>query len=156
MVYNVNGTNALPDQTFDVPVAGSLDLAGLDLALSNYNSGVFPSNAYSLFTPAQTNALAQSGIGTGIAAVTNSPNAYGLYSLSQVEALNVGNPLLQKNATNGLFTLTIGVQKATNLLDFLAFPMNTPGTGAVIDSAGNLEFTFPGSNNAAFFRLQSH
>jgi hypothetical protein len=83
-------------------------------------------------------------------------NEIGLYTANQVQALNVGSPLLTLDPGNGLFTLTIGVQQATNLSGpFLSFPMNGPGASTSIDPQGRLQFQFPGSNNAAFFRLLS-
>jgi N-acetylneuraminic acid mutarotase len=83
-------------------------------------------------------------------------NEIGLYTSNQLQALNVGSPLLIQNLSNGLFTLTIGVQQTTNPSGpFLAFPMNGPGMSASIDAQGRLVFQFPGSNNAAFFRLLS-
>jgi hypothetical protein len=61
-----------------------------------------------------------------------------------VQALNVGVPLLTKDAGTGKFTLTIGVQKTTNLatLPFTDFPMTGVGTTTVINGAGKLEFQF--------------
>ena len=54
------------------------------------------------------------------------------------------------------FKLTIGVRKTTNLAQpFLDFPMTGAGTTTAIHAAGKLEFQFPVSDNAAFFRLQS-
>jgi hypothetical protein len=77
-----------------------------------------------------------------------------LYTQSQLQALNVNSPLLAKG-TNGQFTLTIGVQTSTNLTSFTAFPLNSAGASTVIDGSGKLQFTFPGSNNAAFYKLQA-
>jgi hypothetical protein len=77
-----------------------------------------------------------------------------LYTQSQLQALNVNSPLLAKG-TNGQFTLTIGVQRSTNLTSFTDLPLNSAGASTVIDGSGKLQFTFPGSNNAAFFKLQS-
>jgi hypothetical protein len=168
---------------------GVVDTNELSTVLTNYNSGVVASNAYSLYTQAQINANTQSGIATGIGTVTNSPNtyglytltqyttngatnfnlgriagrsdvtnapnAYGLYTVSQLQALNVSAPLLTKNPTNGTFKLTIGVQRAPQLTNFAAFPMNGAGFSNVINSAGKLEFNFTSTNNPAFFRLQS-
>ena len=51
--------------------------------------------------------------------------------------------------------LTIGLQQSLNLTSFTDFPMNRAGASAVIDGSGKLQFSFPGSNNAAFFRVQS-
>jgi hypothetical protein len=83
-------------------------------------------------------------------------NDAGLYTTNQVQALNVGSPLLIQNPSNGLFTLTIAVQQATNLSGpFLSFPLNGPGTSTSFDPQGRLQFQFPGSNNAALFRLLS-
>jgi hypothetical protein len=80
-------------------------------------------------------------------------NGAGLYTSNQLQALNVNSPLIAKNPANGLFTLTIGVQKSTNLFDFFPFPMTAPQT--MINGAGKLEFQFTNTDNAAFFRLES-
>ncbi len=101
------------------------------------------------YTQAQFDGNRQAGIGD----VTNNPNAYALYTTSQIQALNVDAPLIQLNPTNGLITLTIGVQKSTNLVDFLPFPMTAPQT--TINAQGKLEFQFSPADSAAFFRLQS-
>ena len=82
-------------------------------------------------------------------------NAAGLYSPTQVQALNVGVPLIQKNAGTGAFKLTIGVLKSTNLTSYQPFPLNTSGATTTINGSGNLEFQFTVPDNAAFFRLQS-
>jgi hypothetical protein len=81
-------------------------------------------------------------------------NGAGLYTPAQVQALNVNVPLIQRNPTTGIFTLTIGVQKSTDLITFNPFPMTAPGT-TVINGAGKLEFQFTVPDNAAFFRLQA-
>ena len=87
--------------------------------------------------------------------VLSSPNTYSLYTLSQVQAVNVGAPLLQKNPTTGAFTLTIGVTKSTDLSLFNPFSMTGPGTSTVINGAGKLEFQFTAPDNAAFFKVQA-
>jgi hypothetical protein len=89
--------------------------------------------------------------------VISSPNTYSLYTLSQVQALNVGVPLLTKNAGTGTFKLTIGVQKSTTLQpgSFLDFPMSGTGVTTVINAQGKLEFQFTVPDSAAFFRVQS-
>ena len=80
-------------------------------------------------------------------------NASGFYSTAQVQALNVGVPLIQRNPTTGQFTLTIGVEKSTDLSTFNPFPLTAPET--IINGTGKLEFRFTVPDNAAFFRLQS-
>lgn len=90
-----------------------------------------------------------------VTTLNNGANAAGLYSPTQVQALNIGTPLIQKNAGTGAFKLTIGVLKSTNLTNFQPFPLNTPGATTTINGSGNLEFNFTVPDNAAFFRLQS-
>ena len=56
-------------------------------------------------------------VGTGAAGMSAyfaNANNNGLYTTGQVQALNVGLPLLAKNAATGKFKLTVGVQ---NLFD---------------------------------------
>mgnify|MGYP007028613709 CR=1 FL=1 len=92
----------------------------------------------------------------GRADVISSPNTYSLYTLSQVQALNVGVPLMVKDPVTGKFKLTLGVQKSPNLTTpFLAFPMTGAGTATSIDAAGKLEFEFTSPDDAAFFRIES-
>jgi len=80
-------------------------------------------------------------------------NGAGLFTQSQIQALNVNTPLLTKNPMNGLFKLTIGIEKATLVTNFMAFPMTAPQT--TINAAGKLEFQFSSPDNAAFFRLEA-
>jgi alpha-tubulin suppressor-like RCC1 family protein len=88
--------------------------------------------------------------------VLAAPNNFSLYTLSQVQALNVGVPLLTKDASTGQFKLTIGVKKTTHLgvTPFTDFPI-TP-SGAVINGQGKIEYSFTVPDNAAFFRLESN
>lgn len=90
-----------------------------------------------------------------VAILNNGSNAAGLFSPSQVQALNVGTPLIQKNAGTGAFKLTIGVLKSTNLTNFQPFSLSSAGATTTINGSGNLEFNFTVPDNAAFFRLQS-
>ena len=91
-----------------------------------------------------------------VSAFNANANAAGFYTATQVQALNVGVPLLQRNPTTGVFTLTIGVKKTASLtLPFTNFPMNAPGASTVINGSGKLEFQFTVPDNAAFFRLES-
>ena len=85
--------------------------------------------------------------------VTSDPNAYSLFTQSQLQALNVGAPLLAKNPTTGEFTLTLGVQKSSDLTTFTALPMTAPQ--CTINGQGRLEFKFTSPGNAAFFKVQA-
>lgn len=110
-----------------------------------------------LYTQAQYDAALLTGLQAGMQAgrtqVTDSPNNYGLYRLNQVQALNVGTPLLTKDPVSGKFKLTIGVKKSTDLTTFSAFPF-TSGE-ATFNALGEMEFRFSSPDNAAFFRLET-
>lgn len=80
-------------------------------------------------------------------------NGAGLFTQSQLQALNVDAPLLAKDPNTGLFELTIGVEKSTDLSNFFPFPMTAPQT--TINAQGKLQFQFSSPDNAAFFRLES-
>jgi hypothetical protein len=80
-------------------------------------------------------------------------NGAGLFTQSQLQALNVDSPLLARDPNTGLFKLTIGVEKSTDLINFLPFPMTAPQT--TINAEGKVEFQFNSPDNAAFFRLES-
>ena len=61
-------------------------------------------------------------------------------------------PPLIKNLS-GDFTLTLGVEKSTDLVHFTPFPLTTPQTS--IDGQGKLKFQFTVPGNAAFFRVRA-
>jgi hypothetical protein len=117
--------------------AGSVTSATVSLTLNT------------VFTQSQYDAIADAAQ----AEITDSPNNYGLYSLSQVQALHVGTPLLMRDSATGKFKLTIGVEKSTNLVNFS--PMAIPVGAAMINAQGKMEFEFTAPDNAAFYRLES-
>jgi hypothetical protein len=65
--------------------------------------------------------------------------------------LHLDAPKLTKNSASGLFTLKIGIQKSTDLLNFTPFLMTAPQTR--ISGDGKLEFEFASPDKAAFYRL---
>lgn len=102
-----------------------------------------------LFTQSQYDASRQ----TGRDDVTLSPNTYGLFNLTQVQALNVGTPLLQRTGSDQ-FKLTIAVEKTTSLsTSFAPLPMSASETS--INAQGELEFLFTVPEDTAFFRLEA-
>ena len=94
---------------------------------------------------------------SGQNSVINSPNSFNLYTLNQVQLLNVDAPLLTKDVATGKFKLTLGLKKSNNLATtpFADFPMNGAGMTTTVNAQGKLEFVFPATGNAAFFLLQA-
>ena len=128
---------------------GSVRSSSAGLALSQGN----------FYTQAQVDAAYRTGFGLGLevggnnSAVLENPNQHGLYSLSQVQAINVGTPLLTRDLTTGKCKLTVGVQKSSDLVNFV--PMVIPEGSAAINSQGEIEFEFNSADSAAFFRVQA-
>ncbi len=75
----------------------------------------------------------------------------GISGVSGGQGLHLDAPKLIKNPSTGLFTLQISIQKSTDLLHFVPFPMTAPNTSITGD--GKLEFEFASPDNAAFYRL---
>jgi uncharacterized delta-60 repeat protein len=75
----------------------------------------------------------------------------GLYRASDVQALALGSPLLERDAGTGHFLLSIGVEKSADLITWtplLGFaPSFNPATGRI-----TLDFA-PGADNAQFYRV---
>ena len=88
-----------------------------------------------------------------VSTLYNKAGAAGLFTTTQVQNLNVGTPLLQRNPSTGEFTLTIGVNQSSNLTQWTPLPMTGPQV--LINAQGRLEFRFNSANNEAFFRLMS-
>ena len=82
-----------------------------------------------------------------------SANGAGLFTTSQVQALHVGAPLLERDPVSGTFKLTIGVAKSADLTHFAPFPMTVPQT--TLNASGKLEFEFESPDDAAFFRVEA-
>ncbi|MEZ5386530.1 MAG: choice-of-anchor D domain-containing protein [Prosthecobacter sp.] len=87
-----------------------------------------------------------------VEAYYSNANGAGLYTTNQVQALNVGVPLLTRDI-NGDFTLTLGVQKSLDAIRFDPFPITAPQTS--IDGQGRIQILFTVPDNAAFFRVQA-
>jgi alpha-tubulin suppressor-like RCC1 family protein len=90
---------------------------------------------------------------TNNAALVASLTDAGLYTAPEVQDLNVGIPLLQRNPNSGEFTMTMSVEKSANVGTWSLFPMSAPQT--IINGQGKLEFRFTTPDNAAFFRLRA-
>jgi hypothetical protein len=80
-------------------------------------------------------------------------NAAGYYDPSQLQALHPSTPLIGRDPATGRFKLTMDWKKSTDLSAFLDFPAPA-GSSVSISPQGDIEFEFPSSDNAAFFRIE--
>jgi hypothetical protein len=119
------------------------------LATPAYSPGQYAASYTTGFAAGQTQ---------GHADVNNSPNSYGLYALNQIPTIDMGVPLLKKDAASGNFKLTMSLQKSTNPSIFTFTPFSMANGTLTLDPQGNLEFQFspPAGETSAFFRLQAH
>jgi hypothetical protein len=88
-----------------------------------------------------------------VATLADNANTAGYYTTSQIQALNIGTPLLTQNPATGLYKLTIAVKKSTNLQTFSPMPFSDQQT--FINAQGEIEYEFSVPDKAAFFRLES-
>lgn len=157
--YNITLTGRGLSTTDDTDGDGMNDAAEFLLSSLGFNWQVSQpalvnayytnANAAGLFTQAQCNAMRT----TGQNDVLNSPGTYNLYSQAQLQALNVGAPMLSKDPNSGQFKLTIEIDRSTDLIHFSPFPMTAPQ--ATVNAQGQLEFQFTVPDNTAFFKVQS-
>jgi trimeric autotransporter adhesin len=80
-------------------------------------------------------------------------NVAGYYSPMQLRALNTGTPLIARDPGTGKFKLTMDWKKSTDLTNFLDFPAPV-GSSVSINPQGDVEFEFPSTDNAAFYRIE--
>ena len=139
--------------TYTVIISNDIGSVSSAVTLTLTQGALYTQSQYDSALQAGLNAGMAVGMATGRTQVTDFPNNYGLYSLSQVQALHVGTPLLAKDSASGKFKLTIGVEKSTNLVNFS--PMAIPVGAATINAQGKMEFQFTSPDNAAFYRLES-
>jgi len=140
--------------TYTVIITNDIGSVSSAVTLTLNQGTLYTQSQYESAFQVGLNAGMTLGMATGRTQVTDFPNNYGLYSLSQVQALHVGPPLLTKDSASGKFKLTIGVEKSTNLVNFS--PMAIPVGAATINAQGEVEFEFTSPDNAAFFRIKSH
>ena len=77
----------------------------------------------------------------------------GLFTTSQVRALHVDTPLLERDPVGGTFTLTLGLGKSIDLTNFSPFPFQPSGMS--VNGSGELEFEFTSGDDAAFLRVEA-
>jgi uncharacterized delta-60 repeat protein len=141
-------TDDADENPFDITLTGAV----LSFTTDTDGDGISDASEFQMATLGFDWQVHQASL---VTTLKTSASGAGFYTLSQVQALNVGTPLLQRNPTTGQFTLTIGLEKSIDLSTFSPFPMTAPGTSAVINGEGKLEFLFTVPDNAAFFQLKA-
>lgn len=86
-----------------------------------------------------------------VQAYFSAANTNGLFTTSQVHAIHAGAPILSRDPISGVFTLTLGLQRSTNLQNFDPMPMS--GSQVNVNGEGKVQLQFNGSGNAAFYRI---
>lgn len=76
----------------------------------------------------------------------------GLYTEAQIAALHVDTPLLKRNRETGQVTLTLGLRRSTDLVQFVPMPFTAPQL--TVNAQGQLEFRFTPSGSVMFFKLE--
>ncbi len=88
-----------------------------------------------------------------VSALRDNANNAGLFSKTQLQAISVGSPFLERNPANGKFTVTMALKRSTDLDDFDPFPLLPSETS--INPQGELEFEFsPSSPDVEFYRVE--
>lgn len=77
----------------------------------------------------------------------------GLYQRSQLEALQVGRPLLERHPQTGQFSLTLSLYRSQDLSTFSLYPFSAPQVSFTQD--GRLKFTFTPGASVMFYRLDA-
>ena len=88
-----------------------------------------------------------------VAALLSNASGAGLFTTSQVQAMHMDAELAARDPATGEFLITIGLEKSTDLMNYVPFPMSLPQT--TINPQGRLELRFTVPDNAAFFRLET-
>ncbi len=147
-------TLTIPSDDASTPYVISLSGRGLSTTTDGDGDGMSDAAEFNLAAFGFDWQVSQPAL---VASLNTNANSAGLYTTSQVHELNVGTPLLSRNPTTGKFMLTIGVQRTPNLATtpFTDFLFGSPGTATTINGAGKVEFEFPATGNAEFFRVQS-
>jgi hypothetical protein len=86
-----------------------------------------------------------------VATLMDSANVAGLFRQDQIQALNVGTPLIQRDA-NGKVLLRLRVEKSTNLGGFQPLDFSG-GQWTPNPTEGRIDIEFTSEDDAAFFRV---
>ena len=147
--------NDANENPFDITLTGTAYSFTIDTDLDGLNDATEFQMAALGFDPAVNQTELVNTLFGNLGGAQSNLNAVGYFTTSQVQTLHVDTPLIQRNPSTGIFTLTLGLEKSTTLQpgDFAPFPFTTPGT--TINGDGKIEFQFTSPENAAFFRLEA-
>jgi hypothetical protein len=85
--------------------------------------------------------------------VAANPNLFNLYNRDQMHSLALGSPVLEKNASTGKMTLSIGMKRSTDLTNWADMPV---GSSDVSVTNGKMSIQVTPQGNAAFYILEGN
>lgn len=85
--------------------------------------------------------------------VAANPNLFNLYNRDQMHSLALGSPVLEKNASTGKMTLSLGMKRSTDLTNWADMPV---GSSDVSVTNGKMSIQVTPQGNAAFYILEGN
>lgn len=85
--------------------------------------------------------------------VAANPNLFNLYNRDQMHRLALGSPVLEKNASTGKMTLSLGMKRSTDLTNWADMPV---GSSDVSVTNGKMSIQVTPQGNAAFYILEGN
>ena len=138
-------SNDADENPFDIALTGQ----ALSTTVDTDNDGLNDAAEYQMAGLGFDWQTPQPGL---VSLLFSNANDAGLFTPNQVQAMHAGATLAQRDAATGQFTITLGLERSTDLQNFTLFPMTTPQ--ATINAQGRMDFKFTVPDNTAFFRLE--
>ena len=121
--------------TYTVVVTNDCGSVASSAALTLTGGGLYTASEYQTALQTGLSVGLQAGMSMGRTQVTDSPNAYGLYSPSQMKTMAIGDLVLSKNSS-GTFTLNYDIQQTTDMMNWTIYQAKTQElTGLPADKA---------------------
>ena len=139
-------SNDSDENPFDIALTGQ----ALSPAVDTDNDGINDVAEFQMSGLGFDWQTAQPGL---VSMLFSNANEAGLFTTSQVQAMHMDAELAARDPATGEFLITIGLEKSTDLMNYVPFPMSLPQT--TINPQGRLELRFTVPDNAAFFRLET-
>ena len=138
-------SNDADENPFDIALTGQ----ALSTTVDTDNDGLNDAAEYQMAGLGFDWQTPQPGL---VSLLFSNANDAGLFTPNQVQAMHAGATLAQRDAATGQFTITLGLERSTDLQNFTLFPMTTPQV--TINAQGRMDFKFTVPDNTAFFRLE--